>query len=50
MNKKTVAAIGLTTVGVVLAYLGFKSLKKLDKIDFVGENLYDEYYYTQKNR
>lgn len=48
-NKKTFAGlVSLITVSV-LSYMAYRSIKKLDDIDFIGENLYDEYYFKKNH-
>jgi len=48
-NKKTFAKLaGLITVSV-LSYIAYRSIKKLDDIDFIGENLHDEYYFKKNH-
>lgn len=42
-NKKIIASVtGIAVMGV-LSYLGYRVLKQLNDIDFMGENLYDYY-------
>jgi hypothetical protein len=48
-NKKTISSLtGLLLVGV-LSYMAYRSIKKLDDIDFIGENLHDEYYFKKNH-
>jgi hypothetical protein len=48
MDKKSIVAgiAGVAVVGI-LSYFGYRILKEINEldIDFVGENLDDDYYY-----
>jgi hypothetical protein len=53
MDKKKVitGAAGVAVVGI-LSYLGYRVLKEINNldVDFIGENLDDDYYYRQPKK
>jgi hypothetical protein len=53
MDKKKVVT-GVVSVAVVgiLSYLGYRVLKEINNldVDFIGENLDDDYYYRQSKK
>lgn len=49
-DKKVVAGVAAVAVVGVLSYLGYRVIKELNEleIDFMGENINDDYHYQTK--